>query len=136
MDENSLSGLGTLLTIAGFLSFISGLFTGCTRKTMIISNLLFFIGVYIILGMQKFISFVTNKKRIPGTVIFSIGLLLIIFGRNYIGTLAEIIGIFLMFNGFLPRVMTFLRRLPYVGKYFRKIHLPAWMYDNDDTLPM
>ena len=132
--EPKYKNAGALLTLAGALTFLSAIIDKCSRKGIIISNILIFSGVFLILE-EKFIKFFTKKNKVVASVIFLIGFLLVIINHNIIGALLELIGIGLMFGGFFPRLITTLRKVPYVGKYFR-FSLPSWMYQNNEELPL
>ena len=132
--EPKYKNAGTLLTFAGAFAFISAVFDRCSRKGIIISNILIFSGIFLIL-QEKFLKFFTNKNKLAASAVFLFGFLLVIIKHNVIGALIELIGIGLMFGGFFPRLITALRKLPYIGKYFR-FSLPSWMYKNNEELPL
>ena len=132
-SEEKYRNIGTLFTIAGTMSFISAIFSKCNTKMIIISNLLFFSGVYLILGTKKFFSFITNQKRIMGIISFGFGFVFVLFGRNFLGTFLEIFSIFVLFGGFLPKVIHYMRSIPIIGKYFR-FALPSWLYRNNEKI--
>ena len=136
-NEQNFKSLGTLLSVAGALSFISGIFSCFNKRIMIISNILIILGVFLVLGLEKFISFITNKKRIVPAIIYLVGFILILINWRIIGGLTEIVGFLSLFGGFLPRFMNMAQKLPYVGKYFR-FALPSFFYKeaNDETLPL
>ncbi|OHT08121.1 Protein transport protein got1 like protein [Tritrichomonas foetus] len=134
--EENFKGLGTLLSVVGALSFISGILSGFNRRMMIVSNLLLIAGVLLVLGLEKFQAFMTNKKRLPGAIIYSVGLILLLANRNVAGGFLELIGFLALFGGFLPKFMNMLQKLPYVGKYFR-FALPKVFYQNStEELPL
>jgi hypothetical protein len=135
-SDESYRSIGTLLTVAGGLSFISALFSGFDRRMTIASNLLIFIGVYLVLGAEKFIRFLSSPRRAIGTAVFVIGFVLICFKKGFWGGLFEIGGICTLFGGFLPKLMNILQKVPYIGKYFR-FALPRFLYqDHSEELPL
>ena len=136
--ENSYRNLGTLLTVAGGMSFLSSMLSGFNRRMTIASNLLLFAGVYLILGTRRFIRFMTEQKRLPGAALYGLGFLLVLFKRNVLGGLLELIGTFALFGGFLPRFMNMMQKVPYIGKYFR-FALPSFIYrqsEQETELPL
>lgn len=136
--DNSYRNLGTLLTVAGGLSFISALLSGFNKRMTIASNLLLFTGVYLILGTRRFVRFITDQKRIVGAGIYGFGFLLVLIGRTGWGGLLELIGTFGLFGGFLPRFMNMMQKVPYIGKYFR-FALPSFIYrqsEQETELPL
>ena len=127
MNENNYANLGTLLTVAGGLSFLSSMLAGFNRRMTIASDLLLIAGVYLILGTRRFVAFVTDQKRIIGSILYVLGLFLVLIGRSGWGGLLELIGMFGLFGGFLPRFMNIMQKVPYIGKYFR-FALPSFIY--------
>lgn len=97
------------------------------------ANVLFMVGVFLVLGSRRFIKFITDKKRMIGTVLYALGFLLILFRRNVIGGLLELVAIFALFGGFIPRLLNMAQKLPYIGKYFR-FALPNFIYRHSETL--
>lgn len=132
MAEGDNANLGTLLTVAGALSFVSAMFSGFNFRMTMASNVLFIAGVYLILGARRFVRFLSDRKRLPGAVLYIIGVVLIIIGRSGWGGLIELVGMFAMFGGFLPRLMNILQKLPYIGKYFR-FALPSFIHNQAPT---
>ena len=119
MAENAqrFKSIGTLLTVAGTISYVSAIFGG-GRKKLIASNVLLFAGIILILGTKRFLMFLTHKKRIPGSIATVIGFVIILFNHPVYGGFIEFVGLMLMFNGFLPRILRVLQKLPYVGRLF------------------
>ena len=135
--EEDYKSFGTVLTIAGFLAFVGGFLGGCQRKTMLLADILIFLGVYLVLGYDKFVSFVTNKKRVVGSIVSSFGFILILIGNNIIGSLFQLLGIFSMFGGFVPSLLKSLRTSPYIGTYI-ETYVPVWVfqYGDEGQLPI
>jgi hypothetical protein len=132
--ETKYKNMGALFAFAGGISFISGVLSGCKKTPIIVSNVLVVIGMVLVLR-ENFLKFVLKKNKIPGCVVFSIGFVLILANRNVLGTLIEIVGTGILFRGFIPRFITTLRKVPYVGQYFR-FSIPSWMYQNNEELPL
>lgn len=135
--EEDYKSLGTVFTIAGFLAFVGGILGGCQRKTMLIADILIFLGVYLVLGYEKFVSFVTNKKRFTGSAVTLFSFFLILIGNNVIGSLFQLLGIYSMFGGFVPSLLKRLRESPYVGSYI-ETYVPVWVfqYGDEEKLPV
>lgn len=136
MQDENYKSLGTLLSIVGALSFVSGILSFFNRKMLIVSNILILTGVFLVLGFQKFQLFFMNKKRLPGSIIYGLGFLFLIFKFNVIGGLLELAGFLSLFGGFLPKFLNMMQKVPYIGKYF-KFTLPSYFYHNseEDILP-
>ena len=132
--ETKYKNMGALFAFAGGVSFISGVFGGCKKTPIIVSNVLVIVGMILVLR-ENFIKFITKKNKMPGCIVFAVGLVLILINHNIFGTLIELVGAGLLFGGFIPRLITALRKIPYIGKYFR-FSLPSWMYQNNEELPL
>lgn len=80
-------------------------------------NILFLIGLTIIIGPAKTALFFARRQKLKGTAAFAAGILLILFRWPLIGFLVELYGIFILFGDFLGTIFGFARNLPVVGPY-------------------
>lgn len=80
-----------------------------------LGNILFVIGVTLLIGPQKAISYFLRPTKIRGTICFAIGILMIFIKHAFIGFGIELFGILLLFGDFLSIIVTFLRSLPVIG---------------------
>jgi hypothetical protein len=138
MADDNFKNLGTLLTVAGGLSFLSAAFSGFNRRMTIAGNLMIFAGVYLVLGAVKFAKFLSQPHRIAGSVVFALGFVLILTNKlafRLTGGLLELTRLMSLFGGFLPRLMNTLQKVPYIGQYFR-FALPRWLYPKSERLPL
>lgn len=80
-----------------------------------LSNILFIIGLVLILGPQRTITFFTRPTKMRGTLCFCAGIFLILIKRSFIGFILESIGIMGLFGDFFGTIVQFLRSIPYIG---------------------
>jgi hypothetical protein len=80
-------------------------------------QLLFLIGLTIIIGPQKTLLFFARKQKAKGTAAFFAGLGLILFRWTLVGFLIEAYGIAVLFGDFLGTIAGFARGIPVVGPY-------------------
>lgn len=80
-------------------------------------QILFLIGLTIIIGPQKTLLFFARKQKVKGTVAFFAGLTLILIRWTFIGFLVEAYGIVVLFGDFLGTIAGFARGIPVVGPY-------------------
>lgn len=80
-------------------------------------QILFLIGLTIIIGPQKTLVFFARKQKLKGTAAFFAGLALILFKWPLIGFLVELYGIMVLFGDFLGTIAGFARNVPVVGPY-------------------
>ncbi|OWB58207.1 hypothetical protein B5S28_g4209 [[Candida] boidinii] len=78
-------------------------------------NILFIIGLVLIIGPQKTVYFFTRPQKIRGSVCFLLGIFLIFTKRSFLGFLIESFGILGLFGDFFAVIVQFLRSLPIVG---------------------
>jgi hypothetical protein len=114
---------GLVMTGLGFLFMLVSVMAFFDRALLILANALLLSGLPMIMGLEKtlrfFNPFEKNRtyEKILGIALFFTGLGMLIFRRFWvcIAFLVEVIGLFQMFGSFLPKVLVFLRTLPYVG---------------------
>ena len=84
------------------------------------SQLLFLIGLTIIIGFQKTLIFFARRQKLKGTAAFASGIALILFKWTLIGFVVELYGIFVLFGDFLTTIAAFVGNIPVVGPYIAK----------------
>ncbi|KAK4231343.1 hypothetical protein QBC38DRAFT_246396 [Podospora fimiseda] len=101
------------------LSFCPGPEIPLQQLTLIppFPQILFLIGLTIIIGPSKTALFFARKQKLQGTLAFFAGLLLILFRWPLIGFLIELYGIMILFGDFLGTIAGFARNIPVVGPY-------------------
>jgi hypothetical protein len=53
---------------------------------------------------------------LQGSACFLLGFMLVVWGWAIVGFVAETYGFFLLFRGFFPTVLSFLRNVPFLGR--------------------
>ncbi|XP_039257168.1 vesicle transport protein GOT1B-like [Styela clava] len=103
-----LTGFGAFFLFIGMIFFFD-------RVLLAFGNLLFISGLSFIIGLQRTFNFFFQKHKIKSSGFFFAGILIVLFGWPLIGMLVETYGFFLLFSGFFPVIINFLRRLPIIG---------------------
>ncbi|CRG98987.1 CGI-141 protein homolog, putative [Plasmodium relictum] len=111
LDQNKT--LGLLLFLLGIVFGFIGITFFFDKFFLCISNLLFLLGLYFLVGIRKILRFFMNKKKIAGSACFVIGLLLIVLSRTFIGFLFQAYGIYKLFFSFLPNIVNFIKYSPF-----------------------
>jgi hypothetical protein len=83
----------------------------------ILLQILFLIGLTIIIGLQKTMLFFARRQKLKGTGAFFGGLALILMRWPLIGFLVELYGIFILFGDFLGTIAGFARNIPIIGPW-------------------
>ncbi|XP_050521987.1 vesicle transport protein GOT1B isoform X1 [Daktulosphaira vitifoliae] len=103
-----LAGFGiTFLFLGMLLLFDKGL--------LAIGNILFIVGLSCVIGVTRTLKFFFQRHKIKASVSFFGGILVVLFGWPLVGMLLEIYGFILLFSGFFPVVINFMRRVPVLG---------------------
>lgn len=102
-------------TFGGFLFFVFGIFTFFDRALLALGNILFLIGVLLIIGPQKTYVFFTRPTKRRGTIFLVCGVLLILMKWTFVGFLIESLGIVGLFGDFFGVIVQFLRSMPIIG---------------------
>lgn len=90
------------------------------RAMLAMGNILFLIGLTIIIGPQKTAAFFARRQKLKGTGAFFAGLALILLRWPLIGFLVELYGIVILFGDFLGTIAGFARNLPVIGPWIGK----------------
>jgi len=110
-----LAGFGIAFLFLGtILLFDKGL--------LAIGNILFLCGLAFVIGLERTFRFFFQKHKIKATISFFGGITIVLIGWPLVGMIVEIYGFVLLFSGFFPAVITFLRRVPVLGTF---LNLPV-----------
>jgi len=104
-----LTGFGFVLTFLGVLFFFD-------KGLLAMGNILFVAGVAMTIGAQATFRFFLRRKNQRGSALFWAGFALVVWGWAIIGFCVETYGFFLLFSGFFPTVLSFLRRVPFLDR--------------------
>ncbi|EER28534.1 Golgi Transport [Coccidioides posadasii str. Silveira] len=107
--------IGAVFCTAGSLFFFLGILMFFDRSLLAMGNILFVIGLPLILGPQKTLSFFARRQKLLGSVTFALGILLILFRWPLIGFCVELYGLFILFGDFLVTLGAFVGGFPIVG---------------------
>jgi len=100
-----LAGMGIAFIFLGILLLFD-------KGLLAIGNLLFLSGLGFLIGMEKTFFFFFQRHKIKGTTFFFVGIATVFLGWPLIGMILELYGSVLLFGGFIPVAINFLRRLP------------------------
>ncbi|CCD24022.1 Got1p NDAI_0C03620 [Naumovozyma dairenensis CBS 421] len=106
---------GVAFTFGGFLFFLFGIVTFFDRALLALGNILFLIGVLLIIGPHKTYNFFNRPTKRRGSICFLIGISLILSKWTFIGFIIESLGIVGLFGDFFGIIVQFLRSLPIIG---------------------
>ena len=82
-------------------------------------QILFLIGLVLLIGIQKTFAFFSRRQKLRGTVAFVIGIFLILARWPLTGFLVELYGIFILFGDFFATIASFAGNIPIVGPYIQ-----------------
>ncbi|XP_076248822.1 LOW QUALITY PROTEIN: vesicle transport protein GOT1B [Calliopsis andreniformis] len=103
--------------LAGF--GISFLFLGVLllfdKGLLAIGNILFISGLACVIGPKRTLSFFFQRHKIKASISFLGGIIVVLMGWPIVGMIIETYGFVLLFSGFLPVAINFLRRVPVLG---------------------
>ncbi|CAD6447732.1 e10ae0f0-e86c-4c2d-86b4-de15395fc1c6 [Sclerotinia trifoliorum] len=109
--------IGVAFCSGGGFFLIGGVMMFFDRAMLAMGNILFLIGLTIIIGPQKTMMFFARKQKLKGTGAFFAGLALILMRWPFTGFLVELYGIFILFGDFLGTIAGFARNIPIIGPY-------------------
>lgn len=113
------SKIGILCCSLGALFILLGVLFFFDAGLLAIGNVLFLVGIPLILGFQRTLAFFTSRARLRGTICFFLGIALVLYRWALVGILVQGVGAVELFAKFLPMVVSLLERAPYVGPVLR-----------------
>ncbi|KAK9814963.1 hypothetical protein WJX73_003431 [Symbiochloris irregularis] len=113
MDDRKKIGIG--LTGFGFLFTFLGVLFFFDRGLLAMGNLLFLCGVAMTIGPSATVRFFMRRKNHKGSGFYLAGFAIVLWGWPIPGMALEGYGFWVLFSGFFPTVLGFLRRLPILG---------------------
>nr|XP_023409946.1 vesicle transport protein GOT1B [Loxodonta africana] len=103
-----LTGFGVFFLFFGMILFFD-------KALLAIGNVLFVAGLAFVIGLERTFRFFFQKHKMKATGFFLGGVFVVLVGWPLIGMIFEIYGFFLLFRGFFPVVVGFIRRVPVLG---------------------
>lgn len=102
-------------------SLLPGRYTGNCRTDILLRTIqiLFLIGLTLIIGIQKTFAFFARRQKLKGTAAFMAGILLILLRWPLVGFVVELYGIFVLFGDFFATIGSFAGNIPIVGPYIQ-----------------
>ncbi|GLD58929.1 golgi transport 1Bb [Lates japonicus] len=103
-----LTGFGVFFLFFGMMLFFD-------KALLAIGNILFVSGLSFVIGLERTFRFFFQRHKVKATSFFLGGVFVVLIGWPIIGVVLEIYGFFLLFRGFFPVAVGFIRRVPVLG---------------------
>ncbi|KAF2761205.1 Got1-like protein [Pseudovirgaria hyperparasitica] len=87
------------------------------RAMLAMGNILFILGLTLIIGFAKTLAFFARRQKIKGTAAFGGGIMLILLRWTFVGFMVELYGIFVLFGDFFATIAGVVTSVPVVGPY-------------------
>jgi len=92
------------------------------KGLLAIGNILFLSGLAFVIGLERTFRFFFQSHKARGSAAFFGGILIVLLGWPLVGMVVELYGFVVLFSGFFPVVINFLRRIPVIGSF---LNLPV-----------
>ncbi|KAF2487902.1 Got1/Sft2-like family-domain-containing protein [Neohortaea acidophila] len=112
--------IGVAFCSGGALFLLLGLIFLFDRALLAMGNILFLIGITLLLGPQRTFLFFARKQKWRGSAAFWAGVLLILIRWTFVGILVEAVGIFYLFGEFFKTLAGFAYGIPIIGPYLAR----------------
>ena len=96
-------------------------------------------GVVALVGLKNAVGFFTRESKVRGSAFFFLGLVLILTGFylcTFLGFVAQLYGIFLLFRSFIGTILVYAQGLPFIGGFLRSsdaVHKVVKIIENAGT---
>ena len=79
-------------------------------------QILFLSGLAFVIGLERTFHFFFQRHKVKGTSAFFGGIIVVLLGWPVTGMIVECLGFVVLFSGFFPVAINFLRRIPVIGQ--------------------
>ncbi|KAL4932461.1 Got1 family protein [Aspergillus undulatus] len=112
--------IGVIFCSGGGLFLFGGVLMFFDRSLLAMGNILFLIGLTLIIGLEKTLTFFSRRQKLKGTAAFVSGILLILLRWPLTGFLIELYGLFILFGDFLVTIGQFVGGVPVIGPFVQR----------------
>jgi len=105
-----LAGFGIAFLFLGVLLLFD-------KGLLAIGNILFISGLGCVIGPWRTFNFFFQRHKLKASLAFIGGIFIVLMGWPIVGMIFETYGFVLLFSGFLPVAINFLRRVPIIGTF-------------------
>lgn len=136
MSEENMNQLGKILSGIGGASFLIGMLFSFHCGMLVFANILFFVGIFFIVGLERGKKLFTRKKAVPGTCLLVIGFIATFINHGFYGSFLQLLGASIVFNGFIPYITARIRKIPVIGPILAFNFGKFAKKKDEDLLPM
>ena len=109
--------IGVGLAAFGISFVFLGVLLLFDKGLLAIGNILFISGLACVIGPRRTLNFFFQRYKIKASISFLGGVIIVLMGWPIVGMILETYGFILLFSGFLPVAINFLRRVPVLGTF-------------------
>ncbi|CAG5116213.1 unnamed protein product [Candidula unifasciata] len=115
MQVTDFQKIGVGLAGFGIVFLFLGMVLLFDKGLLAIGNILFVCGLAFVIGLERTFRFFFQRHKLKATGFFIGGMVVVLIGWPVVGMCVELYGFFLLFSGFFPVAVNFLRRVPVLG---------------------
>ncbi|GAB7363160.1 hypothetical protein MBLNU230_g3444t1 [Neophaeotheca triangularis] len=112
--------IGVAFCSGGGFFLLLGLILFFDRALLAMGNILFLLGITLLLGPSRTFLFFARKQKWRGSLAFWAGVGLILMRWTFVGFVVECYGIFVLFGEFFKTIAGFAYNIPVVGPYLAR----------------
>ncbi|KAK4495871.1 hypothetical protein PRZ48_013139 [Zasmidium cellare] len=112
--------IGVAFCTGGGFFLLFGLILLFDRALLAMGDILFLVGITLLLGPQRTFLFFARKQKWRGSAAFWAGILLILLRWPFVGFVVQCYGMFILFGEFFKTIAGFAYNIPVVGPYLAR----------------
>lgn len=115
LNPDNTRQLGAILTGLGAMFFFVGILLFFDSGLIAMSNILFIVGVVLVIGVGRVSGFFFQRQRLRGTICFALGVTMVFMKWTFSGIVVEAFGFINLFGDFFPLLLASARKIPILG---------------------
>lgn len=115
LEISDVQKIGVGLAGFGIFFLFLGVLLLFDKGLLAIGNILFIAGLSSVIGLERTFRFFFQRHKVKASAGFFGGIIVVLLGWPIVGMILEMYGFILLFSGFFPVAVNFLRRVPILG---------------------
>ena len=116
---NDMTKIGVAFSVCGVSFTVLGVMLFFDAALITLGNMLFLVGLLIIMGPKRTAGFFFDRDKWRGTLFYFLGIFMVLHGYSFLGMAVQLFGGMNLFGNFFPMLYAGLQGVPGVGRWLQ-----------------